>query len=170
MTGILWSHAIVGVIGAFLGAVVRIGYFRLLGRKVYVPFIERSAFAFTGLVVLMSALSLITIVQQQHNTNESEDCNRQFRAALAYNAQITDEQRGLTTRAQDISVVRRMALDGAIAKLGEDLTDPASVKAVIDNYNVRAAELADQYDALTKERRDADDKRKPYPAPACGSK
>ncbi|GGF39232.1 hypothetical protein GCM10007298_38660 [Williamsia phyllosphaerae] len=159
----------VSIVSFFLGFATKAGYLRVQGQRVRVPIIERSRVSFSMLVVVMLSLSLATIFQVQGVISSSEDCNRQFRTALTYNADINTEQRNLANRAQDISGDRRVLLDALVAEIGRDISKPGAVMVAIDTYNAKASKLSAEYDALIKERQNIDKNRKPYAAPSCGS-
>ena len=153
------------LIGAFLTLLVRVGYFRAKGYKVRILYIRRTDAAFTAGIVLITALSLITVVTTARNSQASEECARQFRDALLYNAKLNQEQAALNDELQDQLGKRRVALDTLINTLGPaGIATPESLahyREVSDSVEQRVGDISDR-------KMQAQRARAPYPDPTCG--
>ncbi|GAA1892003.1 hypothetical protein [Williamsia serinedens] len=153
------------LIGAFVTALVRVGYFRAKGYKVRILYIRRTDAAFTAGVVLITALSLVTIITTARNSAAGEECARQFRNALLYNAKLNQEQAGLSDDLEDELTKRRAAQDNLINTLGPDrVASPQS----LTQYRVVVGQIEQRIDDIRERKMQAQRSRAPYPDPTCG--
>lgn len=161
------------IVSFFLGSASTVGYLRIRGRQVRIPIIDRTRVTFSLLVITMLTLSLVSIFRVQDVINQSddryrqsEDCNRQFRSALTYNAQINREDNDLRDERDAQLSKRRDAQDELIRTLGPD--GVANAQA-LTKYQVVVASVENRLRAIDARRMEAQRTRSPYPAPTCGT-
>lgn len=159
------SAIAVSIVSFFLGFATKAGYLRVQGQQVRVPIIERSRVTFSMLVIIMLSLSLVSIFQVQRVIDSSEDCNRQFRTALTYNAGINREDNDLRDERDAQLSTRRDAQDKLIATLGP--TGVANASALLQ-YRTVVASVENRLREIDARRMEAQRTRAPYPAPTCG--
>ncbi|MFD0838377.1 hypothetical protein [Williamsia serinedens] len=160
------SAIAVSIVSFFLGFATKAGYLRVQGQQVRVPIIERSRVTFSMLVIIMLSLSLVSIFQVQRVIDSSEDCNRQFRTALTYNAGINREDNDLRDERDAQLSKRRDAQDKLIRTLG-----PSGVvnDAALRQYQSVVDSVEDQLQRIDARRMEAQRTRAPYPVPTCGT-
>jgi hypothetical protein len=159
------SAIAVSIVSFFLGFATKAGYLRVQGQRVRVPIVERSRVTFSLMVVVMLSLSLVSSFQVQRAIDGAEDCNRQFRNALTYNATVNREDRSLTDDKESALTARRTALDDLIASLGPDRI--ASAEAV-QGYNATARDVERRLSQINDRQMQLQATRAQYPDPTCG--
>lgn len=166
----MWNYVFTAVVSFLCGYIVQLGWLKIRGRRILFPFISANSRNVTIGAIVLALVSLFTILNVQHTADQTEDCNRQFRAALKYNTDVNGEQRDMNDRATAISAERRTVLDEAFARIGQSLPerDSAGVYRAINEYTVSASRLAREYDQLISDRNALNNNRKPYPEPSCG--
>lgn len=153
------------IVSFFLGFATKAGYLRVRGQQVRVPIIERSRATFSLLVIVMLTLALVSVFQVQRVVDTSEDCNRQFRTALTYNAGINREDTQLRDERDSELSRRRDAQDALIRTLGP--TGVANEVALL-RYQAVVASVENRLRSIDARRMEAQRTRAPYPAPTCG--
>lgn len=169
----VWVAGLIFVFGAVGGFMVQVGWYEFHGRRVIVPFISRSARNFTIIAMALAVLSFATIVQSFVNSNRAEDCDRQFREALAYNTDLGASTRDLDTRERMARDDGRVAIADLVRDLSLRLTTPPPPTAndtavLLARYNDRAEDVAKRLDRVATERNAVNAQRAPYPEPTCG--
>lgn len=162
------SYLLIGLGGFCLGVIVELGYLRIRGHKIVIPYIPVRSRNFTILSILLSVISLVTVVTVYVNTERVDECSRQFRQALAYNTAITMEQREIDARASALYSLRRDLLDRAFLSIGQNINNKSKIIEAINNYNVEIKDITKEYDDLIRYKDSLDASRKPYPEPQCG--
>lgn len=113
----IWSYVLVAAVGMVFGFVLELGYAHIRGRRIIVPFIPSSSRNFTIGGIAFGIVALVTVIQVNVSDAREAQCNREQRAALAYNTGVTAEQRALNDKAAQISAARYDALQDERAQL-----------------------------------------------------
>lgn len=164
----MWGYILTGAIGVVVGHIIEIGWLKVRGHRILVPYVSARSRNVTVAAILFAVISLVTVVQVDRSSQRSAECNRQFRDALAHNAGVSDEQRALAERITEITQERWTEQDKLFTRLGKNSTRPDEILRMINEYNGVVGGLSAEYSALLAERDQKDQSRKPYPEPECG--
>lgn len=169
----VWVAGLIFVFGAVGGFMVQVGWYEFHGRRVIVPFISRSARNFTIIAMALAVLSFATIVQSFVNANRAEDCDRQFREALAYNTELNSGTRALDDRQRQAQDDSRRATANLVKDLATRISTPPpptrdETVDILNVYNAKAKTVAETLERIDAERDALNAARKPYPEPTCG--
>lgn len=159
------EYIVVCIISYLAGAMTKLGYYQWKGRKVLLPFVSATSRNYTIAAVVFGLLATYTFVTVSVDQARNDECNRQFREALAYNTMVNSQDRDLTNRLDDIASRKEADLDRVIGAVAADpFNSPTALREYndrIDDYNLERAKIGE-------ERRQIADTRLPYPEPTCG--
>lgn len=166
----IWNYLLVSAISFLFGFVIEVGWLHWRGHRVLVPFISSSSRNITIAAIAVAMMSLLTIVNVQHQADRTAECDKQFREALKWNTDIAADQRRLDDEAREKTADRRKLLDDTFSNMSQAITrgDSAAVRQVIADYNAKVQILTNESDKIASERAAVDRTRKPYPEPTCG--
>lgn len=164
----IWTYVLTSALSFLLGFIIELGYLRIKGRRIILPFIPSTSRNFTLAAIALSVVVPFTVIQVSVSSTKSTQCDREFRQALAYNTSLTAEQRSINDRATAISADRRKLLDQTFIDLGAAIGNPDRVREIVTGYNAQARALSEEYERLQAEKTRLDQDRKPYPDPECG--
>ncbi|MDJ0010086.1 hypothetical protein [Gordonia alkanivorans] len=164
----MWNYAIVGIGGFLVGLMVEIGYLKVRGRRILLPFISPTARNFTIAAILLAVISMTTVYNVDRTGREAAECDRQFREALRYNTNLTAQQRQLDEHEDTLDGKTRENLNRALRNVASAAGSRVDVLAAITNYNKEAAVIDAEFVRLYEEREQINADRKPYPEPSCG--
>ncbi|QDF17973.1 hypothetical protein SEA_CLARK_24 [Gordonia phage Clark] len=164
----MWNYVIVGAGGFLTGLMVELGYLKVKGRRILLPFISPTARNFTIAAILLAVISLTTVYNVDQTGREAAECDRQFREALRYNTNLTAQQRQLDEHEDALDGKTRENLNRALRNVAAAAGHREDVLAAITNYNEVAAAIDAEFDQLYVEREQINAERKPYPEPTCG--
>lgn len=157
-------YLIVGLICGAIGFGTNLGYQKWRHRRIVLPFITASSRNFTGLVLIMSLLSVFAIAQSSAFNTIQANCNAETRRVLQENSDISSRQAVIDKQARD-------ALTGLVADLIERLTappvpgvvEPPDADATVETLQNFRAET----DRLERDRETLQGARSAYPLPRC---
>lgn len=161
------AYLVVGIVSFTFGAVSQIGYLKLKGRKVVIPFIEHSSRNMTVMAIALAAMSLFTIVSVETAARQYRDCQEQFQAALKYNTDVASDVRALTAEKDTIEKSSRGAIITFVVAAGA-ATTPEEGRAAFEEFIDTTTRLNDQLDRVESKRASLEADREPYPEPRCG--
>lgn len=157
------------VVCSFLaGFAVDVGYrWKVRGHKIPLPYIAvraRNATIFAAILGLISVGTVINVAAAEH---ASEQCNVEFREALAYNTDLTAQQRYLDEQEDALDAQVRRNLNEVLRAVAASTSREQTIGA-IDYYNEQAVWIDAKFDELDRTRIELNTARKPYPEPSCG--
>ena len=163
----MWNYVIVGAGGFLTGLMVELGYLKVKGRRILLPFISPTARNFTIAAILLAVISLTTVYNVDRTGREAAECDRQFREALRYNTNLTAQQRQLDEHEDALDGKTRENLNRALREVAA-AAGREEAFAAIARYNDVAAGIDAEFVRLYQEREQINADRKPYPEPTCG--
>ncbi|UTN91785.1 membrane protein [Gordonia Phage Sampson] len=162
------NDLLIVVCSFLLGFAVDLGYrWKIRGHKIPLPYIAvraRNATIFAAILGLISVGTVINVAAAEH---ASEQCNVEFREALAYNTDLTAQQRQLDEQEDALDAQVRRNLNEVLRAVASATSREDTIDA-INRYNDAAVGIDRQFDQLDRTRIEINTARKPYPEPTCG--
>ena len=173
MIGEILSYGIAGLVGFMTGVTVQFGYLKAHGKRIVLPFISSSSRTITLAAIGLALLSLFTIVQVERSDQERTACQVQFQTALAYNTDLNKQDTALRDRERAAQAEYDDATGDLIfevaALIGDEPRDVTTNTAPFTKFNERREAVTAELDQIQADRMKAQQDRKPYPEPNCGT-